>query len=924
MLAVKCPRWLRYTNELQQRVTQASSSQINVRSSHDGQAVAGTSRRFQNGSGLSNGFQRQLGGIPVSSLISLDSSPPKKAKVVICGGGTVGIALLYHLAELGLGDDSVLIEQGSLGDSLTWQASGMIGGVQISKVAMDIIRSSVPLVEHLTAAGHDVGWKQCGSLNLARTRDRLTYLRKLKAIAEARGTECYMLKKDEVKDKCEIMETSDILGALWLPEDGVCDTFSLCLALLKEAIQKGGHATEDCILQRTIVQNHKVVAVETSKGIIECDYFVNAGGFWARKIGQMVEPHVKVPIHPAEHYYLYTHPVEGIDSMPVIHDPDGNVYIREFDGGFLAGGFEKVAKPSFEHGDLPENCYGRELHQDWDHFHVLLREMLHRIPIMGEAVLKNLSNASEGFSPDGNWIIGMAPEIMNYYVAAGLKSGSYNSACGIGQLLAQWIVTGHCVLDAYDVDILRFLPMHNNRKFLRDRVKEVPGRHYSLSYPFVDFESGRCLRMSPIFPKLKSAGAVFGQIMGYERPSYFIPEESEVYDGESDGEVEGPFRTSNTKTWTKPPWFNYVAEEYRACRETCAILDYSSFTKFDCWSKGEEVVDALQYLCSNDVDIPVGGIIHTGMQNHLGGYENDCSLVRIAPNHYMMIAPSIQQSRCGSWLRKNLPSDGSVVIKDITSMYTAICLMGPQARSVMADLTDSDLSTKGFPFFSFKEIDVGLANGIRAMNITHTGELGWVLYIPNEFALHIYNNLVNKGKAYGMCHAGYYAMRSLRIEKFYAFWGQDLDSSTTPLECGRGFRVKLHKDIDFIGRSALQQQASEGVKRMYVQLVLEDHDPEVDPWPWGGEPIYRNGQYVGVTTTTGYGFTLNNMVCLGFVRKFNSNNEMDFVTTEYVMEGSYEVNIAGVKYAASVGLHSRTLPTKYPEPQSNRYLATQL
>lgn len=869
-------------------------------------------------------------GPRMSSSIPLDDAPPKKVKVVICGGGMVGTSLLYHMSALGWGEDIVMVEQGRIGGASTWRGSGFLGGARFIKSEMNILQASQNLVQQLTEAGCDTGWKRCGSLHLARTRDRLTSLFKMKAIAEARGTECYILKPEEIEKKCDIIDNSDLVGALWLPKDGVCDPHKLGYTLLKLAREKGAHVVEDCPVKRIIVHDTRAVAVETNKGVIECDYVVNTGGMWARKIGQMSEPHVKVPVHPAEHYFMYTYPVDGIDPMmPAIRDPDGNIYIREFNGGFLAGGFEKWAKPSFEDDIFPgpDTLHEREQEEDWDHFNILLREMLHRAPIMKTAVLGRLCNTSCSFSLDNRWILGLVPELTNYFVAAGLRSGGSMAAGGVGSMLANWIVNGTPPMDTYDVDILRFLPAHNNRRFLLDRVREVPGIHYSISYPFADFKTARCLRMSPIFPKLKAAGAVFGQVMGYERPSYFERRQSidsNSCDAESGSELSAPFKMASTNTWTKPEWFDLVGEEYTACRERVAIFDYSSFAKFDIWSKGNEVVQALQYLCSNDVDIPVGGIIHTGMQNSLGGYENDCSLARIAPNHYMMISPSIQQTRCGTWLKRNLPADGSVVMSDITSMYTAICLMGPLAKSVLSEVTDIDLNTKAFPFFSFKEIDVGLANGIRAMNLTHTGELGWVLYIPNEYALHVYSNLVSVGKKYKMLHAGYYSMRSLRIEKFYAFWGQDLDSTTTPLECGRAFRVKLNKDIDFIGREALERQKKEGVKRLYVHLQLQDHNPEVDPWAWGGEPIYRDGCFAGVTTTTGYGYTLNNLVCLGFVRNFDENGNMTYVTPDYVMSGDYEVDISGVRYSASVSMRSPSLPTKFPEPQEERYLATQI
>lgn len=382
-------------------------------------------------------------------------------------------------------------------------------------------------------------------------------------------------------------------------------------------------------------------------------------------------------------------------------------------------------------------------------------------------------------------------QIRNYLVAAGMKTVGISAAGGAGKAIADIIIHGYSKFDIYELDISRFLPVHNNAKFLRDRVCEVPGMHYSIPYPFHEFKTSRNIRMSPLYPVLKSCGAIFGQTMCYERPNYFDPN-GRHYSNDEMVATEDSFTTGDTQTFSKPHWFDIVAGEYHACREKIGISDFSSFTKVDLWSKGDEVVKLLQYLCSNDVDVAVGSIIHTGMQNKHGGYENDCSFARLAENHYMMIAPTIQQTRCQTWIARHLPNDGSVRLSDVTSAYTAICILGPFTRLLLSELTDTDLSAKNFPFFTFKELEVGSANGIRTMNLTHTGELGYVLYIPNEFALHVYSKLWEAGQKYGIKHVGHYATRTLRIEKFYAYWGQDLDTFTTPLECGRSWRVKFN------------------------------------------------------------------------------------------------------------------------------------
>lgn len=600
----------------------------------------------------------------------------------------------------------------------------------------------------------------------------------------------------------------------------------------------------------------------------------------------------------------------------MLYDLDGRIYVREFNGKILAGGFEKRAKPAFEDGVLPDSPKKRfTIKPDYDQFSELLQSILHRVPSLKDANFVRLSNIPEIFSPDCRWILGESSEIENYYVAAGMMLDDVGG--GIGKALADILIHGYANIDQ-EVEASRFLALHNNRKYLRDRVKEIHSIPFDIQYPYQEYETGRKLRMSPIFPVLQEAGAVFGQAMGYERPNYFDKNGAEL-----DENGNPKFRIAYTKTFSKPHWFDIVASEYRACREKIALCDYSSFTKIDLWSKDKnEIIEFLQYLCSNDVDIKIGDICHTGMQNeHSGGYENDCSLARLSENHFMMIAPTIQQTRCKSWIRRHLPkTKHGIHLNDITSAYTAICVMGPFSRQLLSELTDTDLSPKNFPFFSYRELEVGLANGVRTFNLTHTGELGYVLYIPNEFALHVHTQLWENGQKYGIKHSGYYATRALRVEKFFAFWGQDLDTFTTPLECGRTWRVKFNKN--FIGHDALQRQKEEGVKKFYIQMLLDDHDYELDNWPSGNEPIYRDGVLCGRVTSSSFGFTFMKQVCLGFVQNIDDNGDLQPVTHEYILAGEYEVEICGIRYPCKVNIHSPNLPSPYPDQEREQYQAT--
>ena len=553
-------------------------------------------------------------------------SAPKSClpKVVICGGGAQGAAIAYRLAEAGWGEDVLLLEQGELGGGTTWHATGLMGILKASSLETRIACMSRDLYRELEERGWYTGVRECGSLWVASKRDRLYQFQKMKAIGDQQGIEAKILTPKEVHHYCGLVRTDDLIGGLWVPGDGVANPWEICLALGTEAMAKGVKVVEKCRVLDVANSGGTVSSVRTSLGSVNCQYFVNSAGFWSRLVGEMSQPQVAVPIHPCEHYHLHTKPVADLPpDTPVVRDPDGHIYFRENEGRFLAGGFEPVAKPAYLDKELPEAR--AELEEDWDHFSVLLDNMLHRVPTMNTSILERLSNGAEAFSPDGQWILGQSPEINNYYVAAGMRSNGISSAGGVGTVIADWIVRGRPPFDMYGLDIVRYVGMHNNKRFLRDRVKEVPGLNFSLNYPHTEFNTGRALRTSPIFPKLLAAGAQFGQVMGYERPMFFklrgpksldlglmgldAAEEAASSQGET---LKLPI--ARTDTFYRPPWFQAAAEEFQATREAVSLCDYSSFAKMDLWSGGREVVDFLQMLCSNDVDIPVGHIVHTGMQ----------------------------------------------------------------------------------------------------------------------------------------------------------------------------------------------------------------------------------------------------------------------------------------------------------------------
>ncbi|XP_035679214.1 pyruvate dehydrogenase phosphatase regulatory subunit, mitochondrial-like isoform X1 [Branchiostoma floridae] len=848
-------------------------------------------------------------GVDRRQLSSTQEEPPvekplpSQAQVVIAGGGAIGCSVAYHLAKFGW-TDVVLLEQGRLSCGTTWHAAGCCA-MLVEGIVRTMFEYSKQLYPKLEAeTGIDTGWQQTGSIYVARTEDRMIAYRRHADAIRAMGVECELVSPRDISVYHPLLRVDDLKGALWVPGDGVATPADVTQALAKGAAMKGVQIHEKVGVEKVLTVSGRVNAVRTNKGDIRCDHFVNCTGQWAWELGQQSSPSVRVPLHSCEHFYIITDPVAGANTAttPVAQDPDGYNYMREWNGGFICGGFEPTPKPVFTDG-IPSPFEFQLLEEDWDHFQPVLEQILLRMPALKEVKVQKFLNGPESFTPDLFPNMGQAPELPGYFVAAGMNSGGIASAGGVGKVMAEWIISGDPPAGTWPVDIRRFGEMHNNRRYLRERVKEILPMPYAQPYPKPEFQSARKMRMSPLYTTLEKAGAVFGVKMGYERANWFSKPESDDF-----MDVPSGWRAGEG-TYGKPPWFNAVQEEYMACRQNVAIMDMSSFTKFEVRSSGDEVVTYLQRLCCNEVDVPVGTVLHTGMLNHYGGYENDCSLARLAENLYLIISPSNQMVRSWEWLHRHLPKEGTVQIRDITPYYAAINVLGPRSRELMAELTDAvTMSSQYFPSFTCRELSIGFAPRIRAMSLSHSGELGWMLYVPQEYALHVYDHIMHKGRDFGIRNVGYYTIAHLRMERAFAFWGIDLDASVTPFECQREHRVKFGKEseqdgVDFIGRSALLKQKQEGVRQKFVMFLLDNHDLDNDLWPWGGEPIWEGGRVVGRTTSAGYGYTLKKQVCLGFVHNPDpQTGEHQIITNNFITKSKFEIQIAGKKFSAAARL----------------------
>jgi 4-methylaminobutanoate oxidase (formaldehyde-forming) len=595
---------------------------------------------------------------------------------------------------------------------------------------------------------------------------------------------------------------------------------------------------------------------------------------WTRELG--LRCGVSIPLYPVEHHYVVTEPLPGaFDELPVGRDPDLCIYFRGEGNAVMLGAFQAESR-AWMVDRVPEKFSFQLLPPDWEKFAQPLRHGKHRIPALESCQFEKFVNGPESFTPDNNFILGEAPELKNLFVASGFNSVGIASAGGAGKYLAEWMVEGQPTLDLWSVDIRRFGAWANNRAFLRERVTEVLGLHYQMAWPNREFTTGRGLRKSPLHERLAEQGACFGVKGGWERPNWFAPPGMKP-------EVEYSFGRQN--------WFDCHAAEHRACRERVAIFDQTGFSKYI--FQGPDAVNVLQRLCGNNVDVPSGSIVYTGMFNERGGFESDLTVVRKGSDEFYLVSGAAQGIRDLDWIRRHRRPGEQAQLVDVTSAISVMSVMGPQSRALLSRLTEADLSNAAFPFGTAQQISLGPAC-VYALRITYVGELGWELHVSTEQSSLVYDLLHKAGEEFGMRNGGHYAINSLRLEKGYRAWGADLSPDDTTLEAGLGFAVAWDKSIPFIGQEILLKQREAGVKRQLVSFVLQDPEPTL----WGSEPIFCDGKAVGYTTSGSYAHTLGAAIAMGYV------NHPETITSELIKAGQFEICINGRRYSANPHLRA--------------------
>jgi glycine cleavage system T protein len=800
----------------------------------------------------------------------MPGSLPSHARVVIIGGGIVGCSVAYHLTKLGW-RDVVLLERRELSCGTTWHAAGLVGQLRSSHNLTRLARYGAVLYEGLEAeTGQATGFRRCGSISVARTSERLIELKRGASMARCFGVDVEVIAPSEAGRLWPLMRTDDLAGAVWIPGDGRTNPIDTTLALARGARAGGATLLENVTVTGVRRDRGAATGVHTDRGDIACEVVVNCAGMWGREVGRMAG--VNVPLHAAEHFYIVTEPMAGVTrDLPVLRDTDGYIYVREEVGGLLMGGFEPAAKPWGMAG-IPGDFSFSLLPEDWDHFRVLMEQACVRIPAIETAPVRRHVNGPESFTPDNRYMLGEAPELRNFFVAAGFNSVGIASAAGAGQALAEWIVGGAPAMDLWDVDIRRFMPFQGNARYLRERTREVVGLLYAMHWPFRQPETARGVRHSVLHGRLAARGAVFGVVAGWERANWFA----------TDG-VEPRY----AYTYGRQNWFPCAAAEHRAVREAVGLFDQSSLAKL--LLQGPDAAEALQRLCAGDVDVPPGRIVYTQMLNPRGGIECDLTVTRLADDTYLIVTIAAAATHDADWIRRGL-GEARATLTDVTSALTVLGVMGPRSRTLLGRLTDAELSSSAFPFGTTREIELGYAT-VRATRITYVGELGWELYVPTELAATVYEDVVAAGADLGLLHAGYHAMDSLRMEKGYRSWGHDLGGDDTPLEAGLGFAVALGKP-GFVGREALLRQREKPLGRRLVMFTLDDPEPLL----LGDEPIWRDGVLVGRITSGAYGHTLGRSVGMGYV------THPDGVDAAFLRAGRWELEIALDRFPATASL----------------------
>ncbi|WP_299630361.1 FAD-dependent oxidoreductase [uncultured Roseobacter sp.] len=798
--------------------------------------------------------------------------PPSHARVVIIGGGVIGCSVAYHLTKLGW-KDVVLLERKQLTSGTTWHAAGLIAQLRATANMTKLAKYSQELYGNLEEeTGVATGFKRCGSITVALTEERREEILRQAAMARAFGVEVEEISPTEVKERYEHLNIDGVTGAVYLDKDGQGDPANIALALAKGARQRGAQVLERTKATRIVKEGRRVTGVDWEQGgesgHITADMVVNCGGMWAHEVGRMAG--VNVPLHACEHFYIVTEAIQGLKQLPVLRVPDECAYYKEDAGKMLLGAFEPNAKP-WGMGGIPTDFEFDQLPEDFDHFEPILEAAVERLPMLAEAGIHTFFNGPESFTPDDAYHLGLAPELDNFWVAAGFNSIGIQSAGGAGMALAQWMEDGQKPFDLGDVDISRMEPFQGNKSYLYERSTESLGLLYADHFPFRQKETARKIRRSPVYWQFLDRGAVMGEFAGWERPNW----------------IAKPTQTPEYEySWKRQSFFNNIAEEHTAIRNNVGMYDMSSFGKIRV--EGRDATAFMNYVGGGQYDVPVGKIVYTQFLNPNGGIEADVTVTRVSETAYLVVTPAATRLADETWMRRHV-GDFNVVITNMTAGEAVLAVMGPNSRALLNLVSPNDFSNEVNPFGTAQEIEIG--HGLaRVHRVTYVGELGWEVYVSSEMAAHVCETLIEAGADLNLKLCGMHMMDSCRMEKGFRHFGHDITCEDHVLEAGLGFAVKTDKP-DFVGRDAVLRKKEEGLKNRLVQFKLTDPEALL----YHNEPVMRNGELVGYLASGAYGHTLGGAMGLGYV-------PCEGETAAEVLASEYHIDVAGTLVKAEASL----------------------
>lgn len=785
---------------------------------------------------------------------STESKLPAHASVVVIGGGVMGCSTLYHLGKMGV-SDAILLERSELTSGTTWHSAAQVRALRSTRSMTDLIRYSVDLYRRLEEeTGQATGWINKGSLSIATNPDRVTHIKRQQGLAELFDVRAQFVSAGEANERWPLMNTDDVIGAVWSPDDGRVGPSDLCAALVKGARASGARIFENTAVIGIETDAGRIRAVQTAQGRIACDAIALCAGLWSRQAGAMAG--VDLPIWPCEHFYLLTGPMEEVQgNLPTLSDHDNHLYMRDDSGGLLVGCFEPVGK-AISPDRIGDDFAFQLLPEDWDHFEPMMHHAMKRLPILERAPIKTLLNGPESFTPDGSFLLGETAQTQGLFLGCGMNSVGVATGGGAGMALAQCIVNGAPTADLGEVEPNRFAHCFNDVQALAQRVPEVLGKHYEITYPNRQWRSARQLRLTPLHKQWQAHNACFGQFAGWERPLYF--------------QATNP----SAPTFGRPDWFEQVALEVKQATTGVAIFDQSSLGKIDV--HGVDASKFLNRVCTNDMTRAPGKVIYTSMLDERGGIESDLTAIRIASDHYRLYTGTISVARDMGWLRRHRDTD-AVTLTDVTEQFAVLAVMGPKANDALAALGAEHIDQ--IRFFNAPVVTVAGVD-VLAARLSYVGESGFELTCRVADAVTLFDAL----QAQGAKPAGVFAQSSMRIEKRFLAYGHDIDTDLSPLQAGLSFTVDWK--TEFVGKDALTQQQSAGQKSQIVSLVFDD----VDAVPLGDEPVLCDGKIVGKTTSAAFGFRIGKPVAIALMQK------SFLVDTNKALQ----VNVAGTHYSAQI------------------------